>query len=72
MIDVKIRGYTIYCESDNHELYDFFVPMNDYRLSKKEAQANLVPEAHTLLAVKRDYKTLQVEYEQLLKISEEI
>lgn len=67
-IEVKVKGYKIYCENQNHELYDFFIPkQQQYRMSMKEAQ-EYVPELHTVIAVKRDTETIHVIYDELKAI----
>lgn len=66
-ISVNVKGYTIYCENDQHELYDFFVPKEAYRLNKQEAQS-YVPETHQLIDVKRDTKSYLVKHDDLLSI----
>lgn len=66
-IEVKVKGYKIYCENDFHELYDFFIPKQQYRMSMQEAKEH-VPELHTVIAVKRDTETIQVTYDDLKNI----
>lgn len=66
-IQVTIRGYTIYCENDQHEIYDFFVPKQSYKMNKSEA-LDYIPETHKLLDIKRDSEVIFVKYEELLKI----
>lgn len=67
-IDVTIKGYVIYAENENHEMYDFFIPSNDYRMTKRQALRH-IPVSHTLLAYRRDTKILNVKFEELQKIS---
>lgn len=66
-IEVKVKGYKIYCENQDGELYDFFIPKQQYRMNMSEAQA-YVPEMHTVIAVKRDTETVQVTYDDLKAI----
>lgn len=66
-IEVKVKGYKIYCENQDHELYDFFIPKVQYRMSINEAKEH-VPEMHNVIAVKRETETLHVTYDDLKAI----
>ena len=66
-IEVKVKGYKIYCENQDHELYDFFIPKQQYRMSMYEAK-NYVPEMHSVIAVKRDTEKIDVTYDDLKAI----
>lgn len=66
-IEVKVKGYKIYCENERHELYDFFIPKKQYRMNMSEAK-EYVPEMHKVIAVKRDTETIHVTYEDLKSI----
>lgn len=66
-IEVKVKGYKIYCENERQELYDFFIPKQQYRMSMKEAK-EYVPEMHKVIAVRRDTETIHVTYEDLKAI----
>lgn len=66
-IKVKVKGYKIYCENESHELYDFFIPKQQYRMNMSEAK-EYVPEMHKVIAVKRDTETIHVTYEDLKSI----
>lgn len=66
-IQVKVKGYKIYAETQDHELYDFFIPREQYKLSMKEAKEQ-VPELHKVIAVKRDTQTYYVTFDDLKTI----
>lgn len=66
-IDVEIKGFIIYAKNDKHEAYDFFIPKQDYRITKREILEH-IPEGHTLSDSKRTSKTMTVSYDELLKI----
>lgn len=66
-IEVKVKGYKIYCENQDGELYDFFIPKQQYRMNMSEAQA-YVPEMHSVIAVKRDTEKIDVTYDDLKTI----
>lgn len=68
-IEVKVKGYKIYCVNQDHELYDFFIPKQQYRMSMTQAQ-DYVPEMHTVIAVKRDTETIDVTYDDLKEIKQ--
>lgn len=68
MVDVQVKGFVIYCENEQHEMYDFFVPREHYRMSKTEAR-EFIPEMHKLIDIKRDYNNYTVDFEELKKIS---
>lgn len=68
-IEVKVKGYKIYCENIDHELYDFFIPKQQYRMSINEAK-EYVPELNTVIAVKRDTETIHVNYDDLKAIKQ--
>lgn len=66
-IDVEIKGFTVYAKNDRHEEYDFFIPKQDYRITKREILQH-IPEGHKLLDSKRTSKIITVSYYELLKI----
>lgn len=66
-IDVEIKGFIIYSKNDRNEEYDFFIPKQDYRITKREILEH-IPEGNTLLDSKRTSKTITVSYDELLKI----
>lgn len=66
-IQVKVKGYKIYAESQDHELYDFFIPREQYKMTMKEAKEQ-IPEMHKLIAVKRDTQTYYVTFNDLKTI----
>lgn len=66
-IEVNVKGYKIYCENQDSELYDFFIPKQQYRMNMTEAK-NYVPEMHKIIAVKRDTETYHVTYDDLKTI----
>ena len=66
-IQVKVKGYKIYCENQDNELYDFFIPKEQYKMSMKEAKEH-VPEMHKVIAVKRDTQTYYVTFDDLKTI----
>lgn len=68
-IVVNVKGYKIYCENQDYELYDFFIPKQQYRMSMREAQKH-VPESHSVIAVKRDTETIGVTYDDLKAIEQ--
>lgn len=49
---VIVRGYIIYAKSEDEELYDFFYPALQNRMTLGEAKENL-PENHKLLTIER-------------------
>lgn len=69
-IQVEIKGFRLYCENDQHEMYDFFVPRQYYRMPRKDAY-ELIPETHKLLDIKRDRETIYVQYDALMEISKQ-
>lgn len=69
MIDVTVKGFKLYCEDEHQELYDFFVPNKDYRMTISQANV-YVPEMHKLIAVKRDTKQYEIRYSDLLELQE--
>ena len=68
-IEVKIKGYKIYCENEQHELYDFFIPKQQYRMNMSEAK-EYVPEMHNVIAVRRDTEKIHVTYDDLKAIKQ--
>lgn len=66
-INVEIKGFIIYAKNDRNEEYDFFIPKQDYRITKREILEH-IPEGHALLDSKRTSKTMTVSYDELLKI----
>lgn len=66
-IDVEIKGFTIYVKNDRDEEYDFFIPKQDYRITKREILQH-IPEGNTLLDSKRTSKIITVSYDELLQI----
>ena len=70
LVDVDVRGYKIYAENQRGELYDIFVPMQKYYLTKQEAQKYL-NENDKLLAVKRENRSYKISYNVLLDAAQE-
>lgn len=68
-VEIQVKGYKIYCESDTHELYDIFIPNKDYRMSSSDA-SGYIPTSHKVIAVKRDTRTFNVKYEDLKEINQ--
>lgn len=49
---IIVRGYIIYAKSEDDELYDFFYPALQNRMTLGEAKETL-PENHKLLTIER-------------------
>lgn len=49
---IIVRGYVIYAKSDSGELYDFFYPALQNRITIGEAES-LLPDEHKLLTTER-------------------
>lgn len=49
---IIVRGYVIYAKSDKGELYDFFYPALQNRITIGEAES-LLPDEHKLLTTER-------------------
>lgn len=56
---VICRGYIIYAKSDNDELYDFFYPAMQRRISISEAET-LIPDNHKLLTTERVTRNYEI------------
>lgn len=67
IVKVTVKGFVIYCENDMGELYDFFLPMQSYRINKSDAYKH-IPATHKLIDIKRDSETITVNYEELQNI----
>ena len=68
-IDVEIKGFIIYSKNDRNEEYDFFIPKQDYRITKREILEH-IPEGHNFIDSKRSSKIITVNYDELLKIQQ--
>lgn len=69
LIEVKVKGYKIYCMNEFDEMYDFFIPKEEYRISIKESKS-YVPERHHFLAVRRDTESYYVTLDDLKSIKQ--
>lgn len=67
-IEVKVYGFNLIVYDENDSIYEFFIPMDKSRISKREAMLH-IPELHSLYDIKRTNKTYKVDYEDLQKIS---
>lgn len=56
---VTVRGFRVYVESNEKELYDLFIPTNLDKLSKKNVQ-HLIPDKDTILVIKRDNQHYEI------------
>lgn len=56
---IIVRGYIIYAKNDNDELYDFFYPALQNRMTLKEARKTL-PENHNLLTIERVTRNYEI------------
>ena len=70
LVDVDVKGYKIYAENKRGELYDIFVPMQKYYLTKQEAQ-KYINDSDKLLAVKRETRSYKVSYNALIDVAQE-
>lgn len=68
-VEIDVKGYKIYAESDQHELYDIFIPNKEYRMSSTEAQS-YISDHHKVIAVKRDTRSFKVAYKDLEEINQ--
>ena len=58
------RGYVIYAKSDKGELYDFFYPALQNRITIGEAES-LLPDEHKLLTTERVTRYYEIPMKQL-------
>lgn len=56
---IIVRGYTIYAKSEDEELYDFFYPALQNRMTLGEAK-DLLPEGHKLLTIERITRNYEI------------
>lgn len=56
---IIVRGYIIYAKSEDEELYDFFYPALQNRMTLGEAKENL-PENHKLLTIERVTRNYEI------------
>ena len=61
---VICRGYVIYAKSDKGELYDFFYPALQNRITIGEAES-LLPDEHKLLTTERVTRYYEIPMKQL-------
>jgi len=61
---VICRGYVIYAKSDKGELYDFFYPALQNRITIGEAKS-LLPDEHKLLTTERVTRYYEIPMKQL-------
>lgn len=59
-----VRGYMIYAKSDNDELYEFFYPNTNVRITNKEAET-LLPDGHKLITTERQTRKYSIPMKQL-------
>lgn len=59
-----VRGYVLYAKSDNGELYDFFYPSLQNRITVNEA-VSLLPNNHKLLTTERQTRKYSIPMKQL-------
>nr|DAL31096.1 MAG TPA_asm: hypothetical protein [Caudoviricetes sp.] len=59
-----VRGYMIYAKSDNDELYEFFYPNTNVRITNKEAES-LLPDGHKLITTERQTRKYSIPIKQL-------
>lgn len=59
MSTVVVRGFMIYAKSNTDELYDFFYPNSNTRITITEAE-NLLPESHKLLTTERETRYYKI------------
>lgn len=69
LVEVEIRGHTLFCKNERGVHYDFFIPREDYRIPVKVAK-EFIPEMHKFIDSKRTYKSVKVRYEDLLDIAQ--
>lgn len=56
---IIVRGYVIYAKSEDDELYDFFYPALQNRMSLGEAK-ELLPDNHKLLTTERITRNYEI------------
>ncbi len=56
---IIVRGYVIYAKNDNEDLYDFFYPALQNRMTLTEARKTL-PENHKLLTIERETRHIEI------------
>ena len=61
---IIVRGYVIYAKSDSGELYDFFYPALQNRITIGEAES-LLPDEHKLLTTERVTRYYEIPMKQL-------
>ena len=61
-----VRGYVIYAKSDKGELYDFFYPALQNRITITEAES-LLPDEHKLLTTERVTRYYEIPMKKLDK-----
>jgi len=61
---VICRGYVIYAKSDKGELYDFFYPALQNRITIGEAES-LLPDEHKLLTTERVTRYYEIPMKEL-------
>lgn len=58
-VKVTIRGFRVYVENQQNELYDFFVPTSMHRLQHKNVN-HLIAENDEVLLIKRDNQEYEI------------
>lgn len=58
-VNVKVRGFRIYVQKKNDDLYDFFIPTSLNRLALKQVQ-HFVDDSDTIIAIKRNNQDYEV------------
>ena len=61
---VVVRGFMIYAKSDTDELYDFFYPNTNPRITITKAES-LLPEGHKLLTTERETRYYKIPLNEL-------
>lgn len=56
---IIVRGYVIYAKSEDEELYDFFYPALQNRMTLGEAKETL-PDNHKLLTIERVTRNYEI------------
>ena len=70
-IDVTVRGFKVYVENNNSELYDFFIPTNERRIAQKDVK-HLLANNDKIIAIKRDNQKYQMAIDDIEKFGQKI
>lgn len=68
IVTLRIKGYIFHYLDDDNEYIEEFIPLHEYHLSKTQAK-DLLPNSNKLLSTTRTTKTIQVYYNDLIKIA---